>query len=137
MVRWPARVKPDQVSAAAISQVDLPATLAALTGQKLKAGDAPDSLNELPALLGESKTGRPWVIEQAGALSIVQDGWKLISASNGPKMDYDTNTELGNLPQPQLYHIATDPSEHHNVAGQYPERVKVLGDLLQKIENSR
>lgn len=71
IVRWPARVKADQTSDAAISQVDLASTLAALTGQVVPAGAAPDSMNELGALLGESKTGRPWVIEHAGALSII------------------------------------------------------------------
>ncbi len=133
IVRWPARVKPDQISDAAISQVDLPSTLAALTGQNLPTGAAPDSLNELPALLGESKKGRPWVIEHAGALSIIQDGWKLISASNGPAMDNNTNTELGNAPKPQLYFLRDDPSEHHDLAAQQPDRVRSLSALLESV----
>lgn len=133
IVRWPARVKPDQISDAAISQVDLPSTLAALTGQNLPTGAAPDSLNELPALLGESKKGRPWVIEHAGALSIIQDGWKLISASNGPAMDNNTNTELGNASKPQLYFLRDDPSERHDLASQQPDRVRSLSALLESV----
>jgi arylsulfatase A-like enzyme len=137
IVRWPGRVKPDQTSDAAISQVDLPATLAALAGQQLADRAAPDSLNELAALLGESKTGRPYVVEQAGALSIVQDGWKLISPSDLPKMDLNTNTELGNDPQPQLYHVRDDPAEKHDRAAQEPERVRMLSGLLNKVQNGR
>ena len=135
IVRWPARIKPDQISGAAISQVDLPSTLAALTGQNLPSKAAPDSLNELPALLGESKTGRPYIIEHAGSLSIIQNGWKLISPSNGPKMDTNTNTELGNDPQPQLYYLPDDPSEHHDLAAQQPARVRILTDLLNNVKS--
>ncbi len=136
IVRWPARVKADQISEAAISQVDLSATLAALTGQAFANGSMPDSFNELSALLGESKQGRAWVIEHAGALSIVQDGWKLISPSSGPKMDNNTHTELGNDPKPQLYHVAADPSEKQDLASQEPERVRVLSALLKEIKSS-
>lgn len=136
IVRWPARIKPDQISNAAISQVDLPATLAALTGQTLPTGAAPDSMNELPALLGESKIGRPYVIEHAGSLSIIQDGWKLIAPSQGPKMDNNTHTELGNDAQPQLYNLTIDPSEQHNVADLEPTRLRVLSDLLKKVRDA-
>lgn len=127
-------VKADQISAAAISQVDLSATLAALTGQELANGSMPDSFNELSALLGESKQGRAWVIEHAGSLSIVQGGWKLISPSSGPKVDNNTHTELGNDPKPQLYHMAVDPSEKQDLASQEPDRVRALSELLQKIK---
>src|SRR5262249_48060158 len=51
LARWPARIKPG-VSSALLSQLDLFASLAALTGQKLSADAAPDSQNILPALLG-------------------------------------------------------------------------------------
>src|SRR5690606_31427287 len=53
VVRWPGKVAPG-VSSAAMSQIDLPATLAALAGVALQAGEAPDSENHLDALLGRS-----------------------------------------------------------------------------------
>ncbi len=64
LARWPKRIKPG-VSDALIGQWDLMASLAALTGQKLSAGAGPDSQNVLPALLGESKTGRDHLVEHA------------------------------------------------------------------------
>jgi arylsulfatase A-like enzyme len=137
IVRWPERVKPDRTSEAMISQVDLPATLAALTGQKLEAGAAPDSMDELSALLGESKTGRPFVIEHASVLSIIQDEWKMISPGNGPKVNAATNTELGNDPQPQLYNLREDPGERNNLAAQEPERVRALTALLGQERDRR
>ena len=56
VVRWPGTVKPG-VSDALVSQVDLLASLAAFTGQKLPETAAPDSFNLMPALLGKTKQG--------------------------------------------------------------------------------
>lgn len=61
-VRWPARVKPG-VSSWLVSQVDLVASLATLTAQKLGDTDAPDSLDVLPALLGQFASGREHVVQ--------------------------------------------------------------------------
>jgi arylsulfatase A-like enzyme len=135
MVQWPGHVKPDSTSDALFSQLDMYASLASLTGQKLQRDAAPDSFNELPALLGQSKKGRPYVIEHAGSLSVLQDGWKYIAPSKGPKMNKNTNTELGNDPNPQLYNLRDDAGEQHNLAGQEPERVKKLATLLNKVES--
>ena len=133
MVRWPGHVKPDSTSDAMFSQLDMFASLAGLAGQRLETNAAPDSFNELPALLGHSKKGRPYVIEHAGALSVLQDGWKFISPSKGPRMNKNTNTELGNDPKPQLYNLHDDPGEQHNLADQEPERVKKLAALLSQV----
>ena len=133
IVRWPGHVKPDTVSGALISQVDLLSSLAALAGQKLPSDAAPDSMNELGALLGQSHKGRPYVIEHAGVLAIIQDDWKLISPSNLPKINRNTNTELGNDTEPQLYNLRDDPGERKNLAAQEPERVRQLTDLLNKV----
>jgi arylsulfatase A-like enzyme len=133
MVRWPGHVKPDSTSDAMFSQLDMFASLAGLAGQRLETNAAPDSFNELPALLGHSKKGRPYVIEHAGALSVLQDGWKFISPSKGPRMNKNTNTELGNDLKPQLYNLHDDPGEQHNLADQEPERVKKLAALLSQV----
>jgi arylsulfatase A-like enzyme len=134
MVRWPGHVKPDSTSDALFSQVDMFASLASLAGQKLQADAAPDSFDELPALLGKSEKGRPYLVEHAGSLSILEDGWKFIAPSNGPRMNKNTNTELGNDPKPQLYKLRDDPGEQHNVADQEPERVKRLHELLARVK---
>jgi hypothetical protein len=36
----------------------------------------------------------------------------------------------------QLYNLATDISEQHNVYNQYPEKVKELTELLEKIQST-
>ncbi len=78
MARWPGHIRADSVSSALISQVDLCASLAALTGQKLSGDTAPDSVNVLPALLGQSQTARQSLVEHNGTLALVEGDWKLI-----------------------------------------------------------
>jgi arylsulfatase A-like enzyme len=136
MARWPGHIKPDSVSAALISQVDLLASFAALTGQTIPRDAGPDSFNILPALLGHSKTARDSLVEHAETLSFVEGDWKLILPSNGPKLNRNTNTELGNDPEPQLYNLAADPGERNDLAADQPDRVKQMTSQLNKIKDS-
>jgi arylsulfatase A-like enzyme len=135
LVRWPGKIKPG-VSGALISQVDFFASFAALTGRKLAPADAPDSFDVLPALLGKSKTGRSYVVSQAlnNTLSVVQGDWKYIEPSKGPKINKNTNIELGNDPNPQLYHLGKDPGETRNVAGANPQKLRELEILLKTVK---
>jgi arylsulfatase A-like enzyme len=135
LVRWPDRIKPG-VSEALVCQVDFPASFAALTGQKLPDQAAPDSFNVLPALLGESPTGRDHLIEHARELSVRQGPWKYIEPGKGPKINANTGTELGTDPQPQLYNLAGDPGERTNLAAQHPDKVRELQALLQRARQS-
>ena len=135
IVRWPRQVRRG-VSGALISQVDLLASLSALTAQRLTPAEAFDSQNMLAALLGKSPIGRKHLVEQASALSLRQGTWKYIEPSGGPKVNQNTNTEMGNDPAEQLYNLATDLGETRNVAAKHPERVKQMKALLQKIKQT-
>jgi arylsulfatase A-like enzyme len=132
VVRWPERIKPG-VSDALISQVDFAATFSALLGQPTPGDTGGDSENVLAALTGDSAQGRTVLVEQAGALSIRQGRWKFIEAGAGPRLDRNTDTELGNDPAPQLYDLAADPGERQNVAAAQPEKVRELSALLDTI----
>jgi arylsulfatase A-like enzyme len=132
IVRWPGRVKRG-VSDALISQVDLLASFAAFTKQKLADADQLDSQNVLPALLGQTKVGRDHLIEQANSLSLRQGQWKYIEPGRAPKIQVNTNTETGADPAPQLYNLAVDPGETRNVAADHPDKVKQMAALLQRI----
>ncbi|HWI56551.1 MAG TPA: sulfatase-like hydrolase/transferase, partial [Bacillota bacterium] len=133
IVRWPGQVQPG-VSDALVSQVDFAASFAALTGQSLGPEDVPDSLNVLTALLGESKTGREYIVEQASRLALRQGDWKYISPGKGPKRAANTNTELGNDSAPQLYNLTQDPGEKQNLASSHPELVQKLSKLLEQVQ---
>lgn len=112
VVRWPARVKPG-VSDALVSQVDFCASFAALTGQTLASGDAPDSINMLPALLGETPQGRDYVLEHSGKVAIRKGPWKFIPASAAKGGKQDKRAAQG---VDALYDLAKDPAETTNVA---------------------
>jgi arylsulfatase A-like enzyme len=137
IARWPGHITRDSRSSALISQVDLLASLTALAGGQVPAGGGPDSVNVLPALLGESKTARQSLVEHAGSLALIEGDWKLIAPGKGPKMNVNTNTELGNDPQPQLYDLASDIGEKHNLAAEHPDRVREMTAKLDSIRAQR
>lgn len=135
LVRWPGRVRPGAISDALFSQVDLMASLAALTGVSLDPREAPDSRNHLQALLGRAEKGREHVVQQSirNTLSLVRGRWKYIEPSDGPAVNRNTGIELGNAPQPQLYDLVADPGERRNVAVEHPEVVREMAALLAEI----
>uniref|UniRef100_UPI0039837BC8 sulfatase-like hydrolase/transferase n=1 Tax=Daejeonella sp. TaxID=2805397 RepID=UPI0039837BC8 len=135
IVRWPAKIKAGTVSDALFSQVDLYASFAALTGQKITGNNAPDSFNNLKTLLG-AKIGREYVVEQSlnNTLGIIKGNWKYIEPGKGPKMNLLTNIELGNNPKPQLYNLKEDIGEKNNLAEKYPEQVKKFSEMLKQVK---
>jgi arylsulfatase A-like enzyme len=135
LVRWPGRVRPG-VSDALVNQVDLPASLASLTGRTLPEGSAPDSFDVLPALLGDSRTGRDHSVHHSGRLALREGSWKYIPAGPGPAVQTHTATETGNAPVDQLYDLAHDLGETRNVAAQHPERVKAMAARLRSIREA-
>lgn len=136
IVSWPGKVQPN-VSGALICQIDLLASFAKMLNQKISAGEAYDSENMLDALLGKTNKGRTTLVQQGGALSIVNGDWKYITPSDGPANTDPklTNIETGNLPTPQLYNLKEDIGEKNNLAEKYPEKVKELAELLEAIKN--
>jgi arylsulfatase A-like enzyme len=135
IVRWPGHVAAG-VSNALISEVDLLASLATLSAQKLAPRDGPDSVDGLPALLGQSKRGRTELIEEAGGLALRQGPWKYIEPNNKAKVNAQTNTELGNDSSAQLYNLAADPGESRNLAAQHPAKVRTMAARLAEIRQS-
>lgn len=135
LVRWPGRVTPG-TSEALVSQVDLLASLASLTGQALADADAPDSVDVLPALLGQARQGRTEVVQFANGLALRVGRWKYIAPSNGPAVNRATNTELGNATAPQLYDLESDPGERVNLAEREPGRVADMAARLDVIRTA-
>ncbi len=132
VLRWPARVKPG-VSAALVCQVDFSASLAALAGAAFDAATAPDSMNILPALLGEEGKGRDHLVEHAGTLSLREGNWKYIEPAKGPRKNKNTNTEMGGDAAGQLFDLASDPGETSSVLSQHAERAQAMAKRLAEI----
>jgi arylsulfatase A-like enzyme len=139
ILSWQGKVAKGKTNDVLLSQVDLYASMAALTGQKIKSGDAPDSKNHIATFLNKSDQSRPFVVEQSinNTLSVIVGVWKYIEPSNGAAINKNTHIELGNLKLPQLYNLKEDPGEQNNVAEKFPELTQTLKELLEKIKKEQ
>ncbi len=133
LVRWPQKISPDTTSSALMCQIDFLATFANLVSVRLSEGAGPDSLNMLPALLGNDRTGRDHLVEQAGVLSLRMGPWKYIEPGKGPALNKQVNIETGNAPQPRLFHLEQDLAEQANIAEQNPDQLKIMASLLSRV----
>ncbi len=127
IVRWPKHVPAGKTSDALVCQIDLLASLAAFTNQKLPNQAAPDSVNVLPALLGESQEGRKTLVEQGRNIALRQGKWKYIEP---------VKQKARGESKPQLFDLSQDPGEQHNLASEQPEKVKEMSSLLSEIRQS-
>jgi arylsulfatase A-like enzyme len=135
LLRWPERVKPG-VSNALVCQIDFLTSFAALTGQTVAPDDAPDSVNTLAALMGQSKVGREHLVEHAAVLSLRQGPWKMISPGKGPKVQVNTNTETGQSPVPTLFNLDKDLGETKSLADELTDRVQQMQAFLKELRES-
>ena len=134
IIRWKNGMQKPDVSDALVSQLDFFRSFAALLNQEIPADAAPDSKNIWKTLTGATEKGRKYLIEQNvnNTLSVVTAQYKYIEPSNAPTYNKGTATELGNLPQEQLYDLKTDPTEKSNQA---PAK-KTVVNRLKKLLNS-
>jgi len=123
IVCWPGTVQPG-ISDALVSQVDLYASLAELTGQELEPGEAPDSHPLLNTWLGKKASGRQYLIGEGNSLSLRKGDWKYIAP--GP------DAEPGR-PVPQLFHLASDVGENNDLSDVHPERTAAMATLLREM----
>ncbi len=127
IVRWPGRARVG-ASDALICHVDMLASFAALTGQKLPDAAGPDSCNILPALLGGNR-GRDHLVVHGHAkfVALRQGSWKFIPVPDGTKKGKRAGSAF------QLYNLAEDAGESNNVAAENPAKAKEMQELLQQI----
>lgn len=158
IVRWPGKVKAGTTSNELIGNVDMLATFAALTGQKLDKTQQADSVNVLPAFVGEpSEPIRDHLIlapNKGTHLSVRKGNWMYIPARGsggfggnkpgghtfaGPAAatfvgSVNSDLEDGKIkkdaPPAQLYDLAADVNQVRNVYKEYPDVVKELSSLL-------
>mgnify|MGYP000865118705 CR=1 FL=1 len=134
VLRWPGTVEPGE-SEALVSQLDFHASFAALTGQQLEPGEAPDSMDVLDALLGRSGRGREELVLEGvqGKTVLRRREWVYIPSHAGAAVSPTTNTELGNSPEPQLYDLSMDVGQIRNLAAERPEVVGEMSARLREV----
>lgn len=134
---WPGHIKPGTVSNALISQTDFLASLAALTHVRLADNVAIDSRDVLPALLGKSPTARTFLVSQSTAGLGLRDGQlKYISPTDDmarAAFVKGKGIASGASLAPQLYNLADDIGERHNIARTHPATVARLQAVLDRV----
>jgi len=135
IARWPGKIKAGSENAALITHVDMPVTLATLTGVSIPQEAAADSFNVLPALLGESQTARDHALFHVGGtqtpLALRAGNWKFMQAGKSNYGKAAAKKDVGGA-QAQLYNLSQDPSEQTNLADQMPEKVAEFRAFIQK-----
>lgn len=133
IIRWPKEIKHGK-SGAMFSQVDLLATLSDIVGNRNTDNYGIDSRAFKEVLTGKKDRGRDYVVIQNmnKTLSVIKGGWKYIEPSDKPRLNQYTRpvTDLGNMETPQLFNLSNDPDEEHNVAREYPDKLKEMELIL-------
>jgi len=137
LVRWPGKVKPGSTSSQLTCLTDLMATCAELLGERLPDNAGEDSVSLLPALVDRDNGPlREAVVHHSinGSFAVRQGRWKLelCPDSGGWSLPRPGTAEAKKLPPIQLYDLAVDPGEQHNLHDKHPEVVARLSRLLEK-----
>jgi arylsulfatase A len=156
IAHWPAAIEAGRTSDALVGLNDLMATLAELSGTSLNAEEGPDSVSFASVLRdADSESPRRHLLMQsAQEVFVVRDGdWKLCLGPGSGAKDLHlieplssvswTNAladftppldrqKLTKSPFVQLFNLASDPHEDHNLAAEYPAQIGAMVALLEQ-----
>ena len=116
-LKWPARLEGGQTFEAPVHGFDIFSTAAAAAGVELPSDRTIDGVDLVPHVAGEAE-GVPHdrLFWRTGDYQVVlSDGYKL-QRSDPPGKTW-------------LFHLASDPTEQHNLADAEPQRVAALRQL--------
>lgn len=142
LVKWPGVTTPGRVSDALVSQIDLMATLASVTGAALPADAAEDSHDLLPLLRSaEVAPIRTTHVHNtyAKAWAIRHGDWLLIEAATGYGSAQNSDWEsrhgypADDDQAVELYNLRQDLAQKNNLAAAEPARVAELSALAKTI----
>ncbi|MEA3480100.1 MAG: arylsulfatase [Bacteroidota bacterium] len=145
IVKWPGEIEAGSVTKEVISQVDIMATLAQITGIELPENAAPDSYSFLPVLKGEKYNTplREATIHNtyASVWGIRMGDWLYIDSPSGGHREMPesfkslrgyTDFSTDGL----LFNMNDDPEQRVNLYEKYPDRIKEMDMLLQQYRKS-
>ncbi|MEM7599917.1 MAG: arylsulfatase [Verrucomicrobiota bacterium] len=165
IARWPGQIKAGSESDHLVSNIDMIATFAALTGETLDEGQGQDSVNILPALTGDpAEPLRDHIVlspSKPTHLSIRKGKWMYIGAQGsggftaakrgahafgGPaaisyagyeNSDIDNGKIKEDAPPAQLYDLENDLQQTRNLYREHPEVANELKALLDSYRVSK
>ncbi len=129
IVRWPGKVPAGRVSDAIFATIDFMPTFANLAGFDVPDDRVIDGIDQTDLLMGKSGKGRQTYLYERGN-GIRKGKWKYLKARHkvpGYAVDKDRKQVE------ELYDLQADISETNNLAEKYPEKVRELKDLMEKI----
>jgi arylsulfatase A len=145
LMRWPGVIPAGSVCDAPAMTIDLLPTLAAWTGAELP-GNAIDGKDIRPLITGEEGAASPhesyWFYYGQNELqAVLSGGWKLVLPHQYRTLAGRAGGQDG-LPVAygsarsgvELYHVAEDPGETENLAGERPAEVE---RLMKQVEAAR
>jgi len=140
IIKWPGQVRVGAVSSEVISQVDIMATLAAITATQLPKNAAPDSYNLLP-VIKEKKYKSP--LREATVHNTFPKVWGLRQGQwlyiNSPSGEHSKMPESFKKlrgykdfeTKGLLFNMKNDPEQRVNLYEQHPEKMIEMENLLQ------
>ncbi len=147
---WPGQIEPGTVSDQMLNNVDMLATFAAVTGRELSDDELQDSINMLPALVGNpGESIRSEMIlcpNKPSHMALRKGKWIYIPARGDggfgsnvaatqlvgtPNSDIANGKIKKSAPKAQLYDLEADVNQTQNVIKQYPEVVQEMQALLK------
>ncbi len=149
IVRWPNNVPANSKTDELVSQIDIMATLANLVGFDLPNDAAEDSFNQLPLWTGKSPvSSRDSLVHNTFAekYAIRSNDWTLIATKTGnensrlERFNYsDWQKRHGYVSDDnvkgQLFDMASDSGQRHNLIEKHPEKVSELQQQLTTIQS--
>jgi arylsulfatase A-like enzyme len=146
IARWLGKVEAGSTTDQTVCLTDIMATCAAIADAELPNNAAEDSFNILPILLGEATENiREFTLHQTIRLDLaIRSGdWKYLDhkGSGGNRYERENLKPFAlpdNAPDApgQLYNLAQDPGETHNLYFEYPEVAKKLKYQLKQFKTT-
>ena len=140
IIKWPGHVKGNSVSDEVVSQIDIMATLASITGIELPENAAPDSYNFTSVIKGEEYQSpfREAIIHNtyASKWGIRKGDWLYINDATGghrklPKSFKKLRRYIDFNTAGILFNMKTDPEQRVNLYNKNSERVLEMDSLIQ------
>ena len=142
IIKWPGHVEEGKISRDLVCHTDIYATFEEIVNEVGESGGGEDGFSLLPILNGKESSGRTGLVSHSidGSFAVRDGDWKLCLCygSGGWSAPKEKQAKTEGLPPLQLYNLSKDASETHNVAGNHPEKVAALLQLLKRwVDNGR
>ncbi|KPK44084.1 MAG: N-acetylgalactosamine 6-sulfate sulfatase [Phycisphaerae bacterium SG8_4] len=134
IIRWPGHVPTARVSDAIFSTVDFMPTFAAMAGYEVPKDRIIDGVDQTALLLGKNERGARdhlYYLCRNELHGVRKGRWKLLVANR--KNYYGYVKDRGSS-QVELYDLESDIGERHNLAGEHPEVVSEMMELIEAFQ---